>query len=145
MNKHSAKHKNKTLATLLAVLLGGPGVHRFYLYGAKDFWAWNYVIAFALFVCANVLVQSDAAVPAGISFLAAVPLAIFAGWVEAFAIGLTPDKKWDAQHHAGTPYQSASGWPVIALLALAACGALAVLAVFILHLSGLILKSGVLH
>jgi hypothetical protein len=145
MNKPSAKHKNKTLATLLAVVLGGPGVHRFYLYGARDFWAWNYVLAFALFVCANALVQSGSAVPPGISFLATVPLAIFAGWAEAFVIGLTPDRKWDAQHNAGTQYQSASGWPVMALLALAACGGLATLAVFVMHISGLILKSGFVH
>ena len=32
--------KNKTLATLLA-LLGGPvGLHRFYLHGLRDRWGW---------------------------------------------------------------------------------------------------------
>lgn len=141
----SAKHKNKTLATLLAVLLGGPGAHRFYLYGAKDFWAWNYVVAFVLFICANILVQSHPSVSASISFLAAVPLGIFAGWIEAFAIGLTPDKKWDAQHNAGTQYQSASGWPVTALLILAACGGLAAMAAFIVQISDLIVKGMASH
>ena len=34
------KHKNKTLATLLAFLLGGVGAHRFYLRGASDTWGW---------------------------------------------------------------------------------------------------------
>ncbi|RYE78204.1 MAG: NINE protein, partial [Oxalobacteraceae bacterium] len=31
-------HKNKTLATLLALLFGSIGLHRFYLYGRRDLW-----------------------------------------------------------------------------------------------------------
>ena len=58
-------HKNKTLATLLAALLGGLGAHRFYLFGKKDKLAWLYVVLF--------------------------PLSIFAGFIAALVIGLTPD------------------------------------------------------
>ncbi|MET0855988.1 MAG: TM2 domain-containing protein, partial [Telluria sp.] len=32
----STPHKNKTFATFLAVILGGLGVHRFYLRGPLD-------------------------------------------------------------------------------------------------------------
>ena len=35
-----ASTKNKALATWLAFLLGQTGLHRVYLYGAKDLWAW---------------------------------------------------------------------------------------------------------
>lgn len=110
----ASKHKNKTLTTLLAVFLGGVGAHRFYLYGAKDFWAWNYVMAFILFACAAFLAQSPHTLV--ISIIALFPVSIFAGWIEAIVTGLTPDAKWDAKHNANSPRKSASGWPLIVLL-----------------------------
>ncbi len=117
----NSSHKNKTLATLLAVVFGGLGAHRFYLYGFRDFWAWNYVAAFLLFVCALVLAQGPHSL--GVTLLTLFPLSIFAGWIEALVIGLTPDKKWDARHNAHSGRPSASGWPLILLLVLTfACG-----------------------
>jgi TM2 domain-containing membrane protein YozV len=85
-------HKNKTFATLLAAVLGGLGAHRFYLYGKKDRWAWLHLLLF--------------------------PLAIYAGFIEALMIGLTPDEKWDANHNPHSGRQSHSGWPLILLLVL---------------------------
>ncbi|RJG08056.1 TM2 domain-containing protein [Noviherbaspirillum cavernae] len=96
-------HKNKTLATLLAFALGGVGAHRFYLYGTKDGLAWLHVVLF--------------------------PLSIFAGFVEALVIGLTPDDKWNATHNAGSATQSKSGWPLALLLVCTmGIGAIAVIA-----------------
>lgn len=96
-------HKNKTLATLLAAVFGAIGAHRFYLYGSKDKWAWLHVLLF--------------------------PLAIFAGFLEALVIGLTPDEKWDVQHNAHSGRQSSSGWPLAVLLVLTfAVGATALIA-----------------
>lgn len=96
-------HKNKTLATFLAAILGGLGAHRFYLFGKKDVWAWVHIALF--------------------------PLSVFAGFLEALVIGLTPDEKWDATHNAGSGMQSASGWLLIILLVLTfAGGAVAVIA-----------------
>ncbi len=112
----TTKHKNKTLTTLLAVFFGGVGAHRFYLCGAKDFWAWNYVVAFILFLSAIFLAQSPHSLT--ISMLALFPVSIFAGWIEAVVIGLTPDAKWDARHNAYSQKKSASGWPLILLLVL---------------------------
>jgi TM2 domain-containing membrane protein YozV len=88
----TTRHKNKTLAALLASLLGGFGAHRFYLHGKKDFWAWVHVLGF--------------------------PISIFAGFIGALTIGLTPDEKWDAQHNANSGRQSDSGWTVIILVIL---------------------------
>lgn len=85
-------HKNKTLAALLAFLLGSLGAHRFYLHGASDRWAWAHVILF--------------------------PFSAFAGFIEALVIGLTPDEKWDAIHNAGSGQQSRSGWPLALTLVL---------------------------
>lgn len=85
-------HKNKTFAALLAAILGGIGAHRFYLYGKTDRWAWLHVLLF--------------------------PLSIFAGFIEALVIGLTPDDKWDGQHNQESGRKSNSGWLLILLLVL---------------------------
>lgn len=96
-------HKNKTFSTLLAAVLGGLGAHRFYLYGKKDVWAWVHLVFF--------------------------PVSVYAGFIEALTIGLTPDDKWDARHNGGSGKQSASGWPLILLLVLTlGFGATAVIA-----------------
>jgi TM2 domain-containing membrane protein YozV len=99
----TAKHKNKTLATLFAFVLGGLGAHRFYLYGKKDTWAWVHLFLF--------------------------PLSVYAGFIEALVIGLTPDDKWDAAHNRNSGQQSESGWPLAILLVLTVgLGAIAVIA-----------------
>jgi hypothetical protein len=85
-------HKNKTVATLLAALLGGLGAHRFYLYGKKDIGAWVYLFLF--------------------------PLSVFAGFLAALIIGLTPDAKWDTRFNPHSGQSSHSGWPVILLVIL---------------------------
>ncbi len=86
----TAPHKNKTLATFLAAVLGGLGAHRFYLYGVRDWLAWLHV--------------------------ALLPLAVFAGFIAALVIGLTPDERWDAQHNAASGRESDSGWAGILLV-----------------------------
>lgn len=83
-------HKNKTLATLLAGVLGGLGAHRFYLYGRKDKLAWLHVILF--------------------------PLSIFAGFIAALVIGLTLDEKWDSLHNSQSGAESTSGWAVVLIV-----------------------------
>jgi TM2 domain-containing membrane protein YozV len=99
----SSSHKNKTFATLLAFALGGLGAHRFYLYGKKDRWAWVHVFLF--------------------------PLSVYAGFIEALVLGLTPDEKWDAEHNPASGRQSESGWPLVLLLVLTlGVGAVAVIA-----------------
>jgi TM2 domain-containing membrane protein YozV len=108
-------HKNKTLAALLASLFGGLGAHRFYLYGKKDFWAWVHLLAF--------------------------PFSIFAGFIGALVIGLTPDAKWDPQHNATSGRLSNSGWPVILIVVVTfALGSTALIATiaraFDLYLTG---------
>ncbi len=83
-------HKNKTLATFLAATLGGIGAHRFYLYGKGDRWAWVHVLLF--------------------------PFSVFAGFIAALVLGLTPDEKWDQQHNPNSGQKSHSGWLLIILL-----------------------------
>jgi len=85
-------HKDKTIAALLAALLGGLGAHRFYLYGKKDVRAWLYLFFF--------------------------PLSILAGFAATLVIGLMPDERWDARFNAGSGRRSRSGWPVVLIVIL---------------------------
>jgi TM2 domain-containing membrane protein YozV len=111
-----ARHKNKTFSTLLATLFGGLGAHRFYLYGKKDVWAWVHVLT--------------------------LPISIFAGFIGALVIGLTPDEKWDAQHNTASGHASDSSWVVILLVVVTfAVGATALVAA-IARLTDLYLTGG---
>nr|WP_026075686.1 TM2 domain-containing protein [Noviherbaspirillum massiliense] len=123
----NAPHKNKTLATLLAFLFGSLGAHRFYLHGKKDFWAWIYLAAFSLYCCFVFLASSTDSLV--FSILTLLPLATYAGFIEALVIGLTPDEKWDATRNPSSGRQSDSGWPLAVLLVLTVgVGAVAVIA-----------------
>ena len=105
-------HKNKTFATLLALLLGALGAHRFYLYGARDRWAWLHVASLPVAALVAVLAPSQD------WFFKILPLLVsgIAGYIEALVIGLLSDEKWDAAHNAGSGRQSASDWPLALLL-----------------------------
>jgi TM2 domain-containing membrane protein YozV len=123
-----ATHKNKTLATLLALLFGGIGLHRFYLHGSRDAWGWLHFAALPLSALL-VLGQPHAAL-----IFSAGPLVIsmLAACIEALVIGLTPDEKWDARHNPASGRRSASGWGValllVSTLAVGATGLIAAIA-----------------
>lgn len=109
-------HKNKTLATLLAAAFGGLGLHRFYLYGAKDTWAWVHVLVF--------------------------PLSVLAGFLEALIIGLTPDEKWDARHNANSGKKSDSKWPLALILVLTFASGTTILVASLARLFDLLYTGG---
>lgn len=105
-------HKNKTLATLLALLLGALGLHRFYLYGISDRWGWLHAIS----------------LPASAALLAARPdwpllatasplvLSMLIASLETFLIGLMPDEKWDERYNPQPEHPTDSHWPVPAMM-----------------------------
>ena len=112
MSSARTPHKNKTAATLLALVLGWGGIHRAYLRGASDKWALLHLAsvpasALVLFLApqANVFYQL---LPMIVSYLA--------GLLEGLVIGLTPDEKFDARYNAGSARQSESNWPLALLL-----------------------------
>ncbi len=120
-----SRHKNKTLATLLALLFGAAGLHRFYLYGRRDFWGWLHLATLPL---SGLLVLGN---PDAAAIFTAGPLVLsmLAGFLETLVIGVTPDEKWDARHNAGSGQQSDTRWPVPLMLVLAlACGSVALIA-----------------
>lgn len=107
-----ACHKNKTLASLLAFLLGAVGAHRFYLRGARDVWGWAHLAALPAALLLAVLA------PQTNRFYLLLPLLLsaLAGCLEALLLGLTSDPQWDAAHNAGSGRHSDSAWPLALLL-----------------------------
>ena len=106
--------KSKALATVLALVLGGAGLHRFYLNGMKDPWGWLHAaslptsgLLFALHPDWPLLAY---AAPAVLSFLAAS--------LGTFVIGLTPDEKWDEKYNAESDIKTDSRWPIPAMMVL---------------------------
>ena len=105
--------KNKTLATALALALGGLGAHRFYLHGGVD--RLGVLHACSLPVAGLVYTQTDGGVNV---FYALLPLLVsyIAAFIAALAIGLTPDEKWDARFNADTGRRTQSNWILAVLL-----------------------------
>lgn len=109
----AVQHKNKTFATLLALLLGGFGVHRFYLKGGTDRLGLLHLCSLPLM---GILYGAVKPHP----FYVLLPLLVsyIAGWVEGLVIGLTPDEAWDAQYNKGSGKASRSNWMLALLLVL---------------------------
>jgi TM2 domain-containing membrane protein YozV len=106
------QHKNKTLATLFGLLLGGVGAHRFYLRGPVD----RLGLAHLCTVPMCGLIYGTQ--PEADWFFKILPLLLsyIVGFVETFVIGLAPDEKFDAQYNAGSARQNDSRWPLALLL-----------------------------
>lgn len=108
------KHYNKTLATLLATVFGGLGLHRLYLHGIKDRWLWlhvaSWIVSGGLYLTQQPVLVMFCLSPAIVSILA--------GWLTALVLGLTPDEKWDAKFNPQSGRHSDSGWPLALLLVL---------------------------
>jgi len=107
-------HKNKTLATALAFLLGGVGAHRFYLHGSVDRIGLLHICS----IPATGMVYGLGHAPNPFYVLLPLILSWLAGFLEALVIGLTPDERWDARYNPGSGRTSHSRWPLALLLVL---------------------------
>jgi hypothetical protein len=122
-----SEHKSKTLATWLAFLGGAVGVHRLYLHGLKDLWAWLHVPLTALGLWGvqrvQTLGQDD-----HLSWLLLPLLGLMVSQAALHAIvyGLTPDEKWAAKF-SQTEHPTAWG-PVLGAMAALIVGATALMA-----------------
>lgn len=118
-------HKNKTLATLLASVLGGLGLHRFYLRGAKDPWAWAHLSSGPLSLIAMFIGTGQPQ----LFLFAPLIVSVLGAFVEALVLGLMPDEKWDAAFNQNSGQQSGSDWPLAVILVLTlGVGAIALIA-----------------
>lgn len=119
---HTSTPKNKTTAAWLAFIGGQLGLHRLYLFGLSDLWAWLHPIAAALgwwgVERVRLYGQDDQ-----LAWLL-IPLLGFtlAGTaLTAIYYGLMPSEKWNAQHNPGMPDAAAghTSWLTIGAVVLA--------------------------
>lgn len=109
---HQPRHKNKTIAALLAFLLGGLGMQRLYLGGWRDPWLWLHLACLpAAWLVAQLAPQAD-----GFYKLLPVTLSGLAGMLQALILGLTPDDKWDARHNRASGRRTDTRWPLAVIL-----------------------------
>ena len=110
----SPVHKNKTLATWIALIGGSLGLHRFYLGGLRDIWGWLYPLPTMLGLLGVQRMQDfgqdDQLAWALIPLLG---LAMAAGMLSAIVYGLTPDERWLSRHNPTETIPEASGWAAI--------------------------------
>ena len=100
----SSPVKNKTTAACLALIGGQLGLHRLYLFGINDLWAWVHpmVAAFGWWGVARVQQYGQDDHLAWVL----VPLLGFtlaATSLTAIYYGLSSPEKWNAQHNPSTP------------------------------------------
>lgn len=104
--------KSKAAATWLAVLGGTLGLHRLYLHGPRDPWAWLFwpatLAGLAGVVRMRNLGQDDMVSWALIPLLG---LSLAAAMLSAIVIGLTPDERWAGRFRAGQ--LQPSGWAAV--------------------------------
>ncbi|WP_332775967.1 hypothetical protein [Polaromonas sp.] len=117
-----ARAKNKTAATWLALLGGQLGLHRFYLYGLTDVWAWLHPILAALGWWGVERVrfygQDDHLAWVLIPLLG---FTIAATALTAIYYGLMAPEKWNARHNRATPPAAAdtSNWLTVGAVVIA--------------------------
>lgn len=101
---HAHTTKNKTLAAWLAFIGGQLGLHRMYLFGLGDLWAWVHPIVAALGwwgVERVRLYGHDDQLAWVLIPLLGFTLAGTA--LTAIYYGLMPPEKWNARHNPGPP------------------------------------------
>ena len=103
--------KSKTLATWLAVIGGGLGLHRLYLHGGRDPWVWAFwpptLVGLVGVLRMRNLGQDDMLSWAMVPLLG---LSLSAAMLSAIVIGLTPDERWSVRF--GVAPRS-SGWGAV--------------------------------
>lgn len=110
-------YRSKTLAAWLALTVGALGLHRMYLHGLGDRWAWLHPVPTALGLIGVqrmlALGQDDRLAWLLIPLLG---LMLSQAMLVAILWALTPDERWDARFNLGHA-PVATGWgPVIAAI-----------------------------
>jgi hypothetical protein len=107
------RYRSKTLAAWTALLLGGLGAHRVYLYGWRDPGAWLYLPP-TLLGLAGVVRMRNLGQDDGWSMLMVpwVGLSLSVAMLAGISMALMPDDRWDARHNPGQVGRPA-GWGAV--------------------------------
>lgn len=120
------KHKNKALTTFFASTLGSIGLHRFYLRGRNDQWAWLHLASLPISLLLTKLLFN---LPLLVT-MSPLILSFLISLIETLVLGLTSDEKWDAKYNPESGQTSDSSWPLALNLVLTlGVGAIALIAV----------------
>ena len=115
----TTRYKSKTLATWLALVGGGFGIHRFYVHGWKDALGWLHIPLTLLGVWGVLRVrqlgQDD---PLSWLLLPVLGLSLAAAMLNGIVDGLQPDERWNQRHNQDSSRQHRTGWGVIIGIAL---------------------------
>ena len=114
------RYRSKSIATWLALLLGATGLHRVYLYGARDGLAWLHLVPSAAGLIGAMrmrhLGQDD---QLGWLLTPLLGLMLSQAALVAIVWGLTPDERWDQRFNATQASHPTRWAPVLgAVLAL---------------------------
>jgi len=122
--------RSKTLATWLALLGGGFGLHRFYLHGKADALGWLLPVP-TLLGLYGVQRARQIGLDDHVSW-ALIPLLglVLAGtMLSAIVYGLTSDEKWHTRYNPQASTEQRSGWlAIIGVLVSLSLGATALMA-----------------
>jgi hypothetical protein len=123
----AASARSKTVATWLALLGGSLGLHRFYLHGMRDPWAWLHpwptLVGAYGFWRMRTWGVDDAR---GSALVPLLGIMLAATMLQAIVYGLTSDERWATRH--GSRPGGAPAWPLVlaVIIALAAGASIAV-------------------
>jgi hypothetical protein len=110
-------YRSKTIAAWLSLLLGPLGLHRLYLHGLRDPWAWLHPLPTALG-----LIGLDRHLTLGQDdrlswvLLPLLGLMVSITMFTAIFYALTPDERWDARHNPGRAGPGTGWGPVLAAI-----------------------------
>ena len=108
----AAPARSKTVATWLALLGGSLGLHRFYLFGLRDPWAWLHpwptLVGAYGFWRMRTWGVDDAR---GSALVPLLGIMLAATMLQAIVYGLTSDERWAARH--GARPGGAPAWPLV--------------------------------
>ncbi len=105
--------KRKTPAAWAALLLGSVGMHRFYLYGTGDKWAWLHPWPTLLGLLAlRQFLEHGSYNTFATWGMPLLSLMLALGAFNAILIALTPDEKWNAKFNPNGDAPE-SGWGAV--------------------------------
>ena len=113
MNGVARGYKSKTLATWIALVGGGSGLHRFFLHGLRDPWGWLFMAPTLLGLYGvQRMRQLGADDHLAWALIPLLGLTLAVAMFTAIVHGLTADDRWNARFNPSGPMHH-TGWSTV--------------------------------